>query len=90
MKSHPDTSYALLHIGDGDPGAHIASQISAIYADPSNAHIRFANLAAGPGAEKMHVDYRPHSFWAQDIAGLGTAWAEIVEAVFKKAWRTAP
>jgi hypothetical protein len=87
MRGHPDTSYALLHIGDGDPGANIASKIRAIYDAPTNAKIRFANLAAGPGAQDMYDKYQPYSFWAQELSELGMKWAEIVETTFKKAWR---
>ncbi|HAM37012.1 MAG TPA: hypothetical protein DCP85_13915 [Elusimicrobia bacterium] len=89
MKMHPDTNYAVLHIGDGNPdNPNVASAIAAIYEDPANAKIRFGNLAAGPDAEKMFIDYRPHSFWAKSLAELGAVWAEMFEAVFKKAWRT--
>ncbi len=87
MRGHPDTSYSLLHIGDGDPGANIASKIRAIYDDPTNAKIRFANLAAGPEAQDMYDKYQPYSFWAQELSELGMKWAEIVETTFKKAWR---
>ena len=87
MKGHSDTTYALLHIGDGDPGANIAPKIRAIYDDPTNAKIRFANLAAGPQAQDMYDKYQPYSFWARELSELGMRWAEIVETTFKKAWR---
>lgn len=87
MKGHPDTTYALLHIGDGDPGADIASDIRAIYDDPGNARIRFANLAAGPEAQDMYDKYQPYSFWARELPELGMKWAEIVESTFKKSRR---
>ena len=87
MKGHSDTTYALLHIGDGDPGADIAPKIRAIYDDPTNAKIRFANLAAGPQAQDMYDKYQPYSFWARELSELGMRWAEIVETTFKKAWR---
>jgi hypothetical protein len=84
MKGHSDTTYALLHIGDGDPGADIASKIRTIYDDPVNGKIRFANLAAGPQAQDMYDKYQPYSFWARDLSELGAKWAEIVETTFKK------
>lgn len=87
MRGHSDTTYALLHIGDGDPGADIAPKIRAIYDDPTNAKIRFANLAAGPRARDMYDKYQPYSFWARELSELGMKWAEIVETTFKKTWR---
>ena len=88
MKKRPETQYAILHMGDGNPqNSEVASGIAAIYGEPANAKIRFGNLAAGPGAEKMFKDYKPHSFWASEIAKLGTAWGEMIEAVFKRAWK---
>ena len=87
MRAHSDTTYALLHIGDGDPGADIASEIRALYDDPTNGKIRFANLAAGPKAQDMYDKYQPYSFWARELSELGMKWAEIVETTFKKTWR---
>ncbi len=89
MKSHPDTTYALLHVGDGDPGADIATEIRAIYDDPANAKIRFASLATGRDGRDMYEKYKPYSFWARELSDLGARWAEIVEATFKKARRGA-
>lgn len=89
MKGNPDTDYAVLHIGDGNPDDNtdaVASAVSAIYKDPANAAVRIGNLAAGPGAGKMYADYKPHSAWAKDLTELGTAWAELIESTFRKIW----
>lgn len=87
MRRRPDTTYAVLHMGDGNPeNNEVAEEVTEIYQNAANAKIRFGNLAAGPGAGKMYEDYKPHSFLAEQVQDLGIAWARMIEAVFKKSW----